>query len=86
MQGPFSKELNIAMLHETGANYLLTKESGAAGGFADKVQAAKGAGAVCVVIRRPVEESGFSLQEVEALILQDYDAESNGEVMQNVMP
>lgn len=79
MQGPFSKELNIAMLHETGANYLLTKESGAAGGFADKVQAAKEAGAICVVIRRPVEESGFSLQEVEALILQDYDAESNGE-------
>ena len=79
MQGPFSRELNIAMLHETGANYLLTKESGEAGGFADKVQAAKEAGAVCVVIRRPVEESGFSLQEVEALILQDYDAENHVE-------
>lgn len=79
MQGPFSRELNVAMLHETGADYLLTKESGAAGGFADKVQAAKEAGAVCVVIRRPMEESGFSLKEVETLILQDYDAENNVE-------
>ena len=33
MQGPFSEEMNYAMLHETNARILLTKESGAAGGF-----------------------------------------------------
>jgi len=71
MQGPFSKKMNVAMLEETKAAFLLTKESGAAGGFADKVQAAKEAGAACVVILRPEQESGFSLQEVEQLILQE---------------
>lgn len=71
MQGPFSKNLNVTLLQETNASFLLTKESGAAGGFADKVQAAKEAGATCVVIRRPVQESGYSMQEVEQLILQE---------------
>ena len=54
MQGPFSKELNVAMLREVQAKFLLTKESGNAGGFAQKAEAAKEAGSVCVVIRRPV--------------------------------
>lgn len=33
MKGPFSEEMNYAMLRETNARILLTKESGAAGGF-----------------------------------------------------
>ena len=36
MQGPFSEEMNYAMLRETNARILLTKESGAAGGFPEK--------------------------------------------------
>ena len=71
MQGPFSKNLNVALLQETKSAFLLTKESGAAGGFADKVQAAKEAGVTCVVILRPAQESGYSLQEVEQMILQE---------------
>ncbi len=69
MQGPFSKELNVAMLREVQAKFLLTKESGNAGGFAQKAEAAKEAGAVCVVIRRPVQEQGFSLEEIQERIL-----------------
>lgn len=69
MQGPFSKELNVAMLREVQAKFLLTKESGNAGGFAQKAEAAKEAGAVCVVIRRPVQERGFSLEEIQEKIL-----------------
>lgn len=69
MQGPFSKELNVAMLREVQAKFLLTKESGSAGGFAQKAEAAKEAGAVCVVIRRPVQEQGFSLEEIQEQIL-----------------
>lgn len=69
MQGPFSKELNVAMLREVQAKFLLTKESGNAGGFAQKAEAAKEAGAVCVVIRRPVQEQGFSLEEIQEKIL-----------------
>ena len=71
MQGPFSKNMNVTLLQETNASFLLTKESGVAGGFADKVQAAKEAGATCVVILRPEQDSGYSLQEVEQLILQE---------------
>lgn len=28
MQGPFSKEMNVATIHQTGAKYFVTKESG----------------------------------------------------------
>lgn len=56
MQGPFSKELNLAMLHDLDIRYFVTKESGKSGGFLEKVQAAKEAGAVLVVIGRPIEE------------------------------
>mgnify|MGYP002243714069 CR=1 FL=1 len=71
MQGPFSRELNTAMLRETKAEFLVTKESGAAGGFADKVQAARDTKATCVVIARPTQETGDSLEEVERMILQE---------------
>ena len=39
MQGPFSKEFNIAQFREVGANILITKESGNAGGFLEKTDA-----------------------------------------------
>lgn len=56
MQGPFSKEMNIAMLKFTGARYFVTKESGKAGGFAEKAGAAKETGATLIVIARPAEK------------------------------
>ena len=40
MQGPFSKELNVAMLRQTEADYFVTKESGKTGGFEEKYEAA----------------------------------------------
>ncbi len=36
MQEPFSKEMNVATIHQTGAKYFVTKESGKAGGFGEK--------------------------------------------------
>ena len=36
MQGPFSKELNLAMLRSIGAAWMVTKEAGRAGGFEEK--------------------------------------------------
>lgn len=68
MQGPFSEEMNYAMLRETNARILLTKESGAAGGFPEKLRGAKRAGAAVVVVKRPVEEEGCSVEEVKALL------------------
>ena len=52
MQGPFSAEMNLALLHQTEARYFVTKESGKAGGFGEKLEAAKAAGAVLVAVAR----------------------------------
>lgn len=55
MQGPFSLVLNVALMEQFHIQYLVTKDGGAAGGFAEKVQAAAKTGAQLVVLRRPPE-------------------------------
>lgn len=62
MQGPFSTEMNTLFLRRTKAEWLLTKDSGRAGGFQEKMEAARENGTRVVVIRRP-EEDGISLEE-----------------------
>lgn len=57
MQGPFTEDLNVAMLRQAQASWMVTKESGKAGGFLEKLRAAKKAGAKLVVIKRPGERS-----------------------------
>ncbi|RHQ26064.1 precorrin-6A reductase [Clostridiaceae bacterium AF29-16BH] len=64
MQGPFSEEMNIAMLHQFDCKYLVTKETGKAGGFEEKLHAAKAAGATLVLVGRPPEQKGYSYNEV----------------------
>ncbi|MCR5371337.1 MAG: precorrin-6A reductase [Clostridium sp.] len=67
MQGPFSREMNAAIIKETGASFLVTKESGTAGGFPEKEAAAADTGAVLVVIRRP-RETGNTMEEIKELL------------------
>ena len=55
MQGPFSLALNVALMKQFQICYLVTKDGGTAGGFAEKVQAAAQTGAQLVVLRRPPE-------------------------------
>ena len=62
MQGPFSTEMNTLFLRQTKADWLLTKDSGRAGGFQEKVEAARENGIRVIVIRRP-KENGISLEE-----------------------
>lgn len=69
MQGPFSEEMNYAMLREVDAAFLLTKESGTAGGYPEKLAAAKRANAAVVVIRRPEAGDGYSVEEVKGILL-----------------
>ena len=64
MQGPFSKELNVAMFKKFRSKYVVTKDSGEVGGFAEKVEAANEAGAKLIVIGRAVEEQGKGLEEI----------------------
>ena len=68
MQGPFTKELNTAMLRAVKARWLVTKDGGAAGGFADKAEAAREAGARLLVIGRPPQRQGLSLSETVKLL------------------
>ena len=57
MQGPFTEDLNVAMLRQAQASWMVTKESGKAGGFLEKLRAAKKAVSKLVVIKRPGERS-----------------------------
>ena len=65
MKGPFSKALNCALIRDLGIDVLVTKASGAAGGFWEKVEAAQECGVELVVIHRPVDEEGLSIQELK---------------------
>lgn len=67
MQGPFSVEMNLALLKQTRACWFVTKESGSPGGFGEKIRAAALAGAVPVVVRRK-KENGESLENVQKII------------------
>ncbi len=64
MQGPFSKELNVAMLKKFNSNFMVTKDSGEVGGFLEKLTAAQEAGAKLIVIGRTTEEQGESYEEI----------------------
>lgn len=64
MQGPFGRHMNLAMLEECGARYLVTKESGAAGGYLEKLAAAAELGVKAIVIGRPPEAEGKSFSQV----------------------
>ena len=66
MQGPFDEEMNLAMLHATRAAYLVTKDTGDAGGYAAKLRAAERAGAQVIVIGRPAQREGRTLAQVLA--------------------
>lgn len=69
MQGPFTRELNAAMLRQVGASWLVTKDSGGIGGTGEKIAAARGEGARCILIARPSEPGrAFTLAETEELL------------------
>jgi len=70
MQGPFSFELNVAMLRQINAKYLVTKESGQAGGFEEKISAAKAAGVTVILIGRPHENDGFTFEGLKKVLEQ----------------
>ena len=62
-QGPFTEEINLAELKRIGARYMVTKASGRAGGFDEKIRAAKAAGVLPVIVGKPDEREGVSLDE-----------------------
>ncbi len=67
MQGPFTREMNLAMLRMIEADFLVTKDSGQAGGLGEKIAAAEAAGCQVVLIKKP-EEEGLSPNQVIELV------------------
>lgn len=80
MQGPFSTELNAEMLRQWNCKYLVTKLSGAVGGFPEKAEAAKRCGCTLVVIGRPVQETGISVNECKRLLCEKFQLQSKAEI------
>lgn len=55
---PHSLERNRAIIHDHGIGVIVTKDSGAAGGTPEKIEAARLEGCKVVVVRRPASADG----------------------------
>ncbi|EMP0251800.1 TPA: cobalt-precorrin-6A reductase [Klebsiella michiganensis] len=65
--GPFSAEFNAAFYRQCRADVVITKASGAEGGYQEKVQPCLDAGIPCIVITRPAPlVTGEELLESQA--------------------
>lgn len=73
MQGPFDEDVNLAMLRMTNAKYMVTKDTGGPGGYGAKISAAKKAGVRTIVIGRPVQREGMSLDDVVRMLEQRFN-------------
>ena len=66
-KGPFSVEENVRHIRLSGAEILLTKESGSTGGYPEKIAAARECGIETITIARPAEE-GYSFGQLTGMI------------------
>ena len=64
---PFSLEDNLRHIRSSGAGLLVTKESGAVGGYPEKAEASLNSGIRMITLLRP-QEDGFSLAEIKKLL------------------
>lgn len=71
MQGPFSQELNEAMIRQMDIRWLVTKDGGDYGGFMAKLDAARRCGIRTVVVGRPPEQGGYDLKDVLRIIAEE---------------
>ncbi len=64
MQGPFTTEMNEAMIHQYDIACLVTKQSGRSGGYRQKIEAATKSGIPVFVIGHAQEENGYFFHEI----------------------
>ena len=67
MQGPFTQEMNEATIRQYGIRVMVTKDGGKAGGFRDKIEAARNTGTRVVLIARP-EDEGLDAAQILAVL------------------
>ena len=68
MQGPFSKNMNVAMLENFKIDYLITKESGETGGELEKLEACQECKVGILAIKRPVLDYGIVFNTISELV------------------
>lgn len=64
LQGPFTTQMNEAMFRQYQIKCLVTKESGNAGGYQEKLDAAQNLGIPVFAIGCPAEQEGYTFEEV----------------------
>ena len=65
--------MNIATLKHINGKYLVTKDTGKAGGFDEKLSAAQKAGAELIIITRPAEKiKGYNIEELKNIMNEKY--------------
>lgn len=91
MQGPFSQEINEALIRQYQVKHLVTKESGRTGGLEEKLEACRQTDIQCHLIQKPKTDSGikeYSMEELLGIVLPS--VQSSGEEKhaghQNVQP
>ena len=77
LQGPFTTALNIALMEQYHIGILVTKDGGKKGGFLEKQEAARLQKAALVVIGRPTQEEGYSVEEAWNLVLESLYAKGD---------
>jgi precorrin-3B C17-methyltransferase len=68
MQGPFSKDLNIALWRNWKIDCVVSKDSGAAGGFRAKADAARELAIPLLVIQRPQLDYPLVCNDFESIL------------------
>jgi precorrin-6A/cobalt-precorrin-6A reductase len=68
MEGPFSTELNKALINDYNIAYLVTKDSGEIGGVQEKMDAAKETGCELLVLERPFLNYGEVYNHIEDIV------------------
>lgn len=66
LQGPFDTDLNLALMKHYDIRWLITKNSGDAGGFNEKLEAAAQLHVGVVILGRPPQQDGVSLEQALA--------------------
>lgn len=71
MEGPFSINMNSALIREYDVAALVTKNSGTRGGYLEKIKACKENGIKAIVIENESDDKGISINEAVKTICKD---------------
>lgn len=81
MQGPFSLDMNRALIRHSKANILVTKDTGKAGGFLEKMEASLKEDIDFLVVGRPSEEVGYTMENLLKFMRDEFEIDIDKSVI-----